>query len=44
VLIAGPGTLRRRLHVQGSDFAIDPAAAPAGGVATTTRVARVSAK
>jgi hypothetical protein len=42
VLVAGPGALRRRLHVQGGDFAIDPAPAPAAKF--TTRLARVSVK
>jgi hypothetical protein len=46
VLVAGPTSFRRRLHVQAGDFAVEapaPAAAvPAKGAAT--RVARVSAK
>jgi chorismate-pyruvate lyase len=42
VLVAGPGSLRRRLHVQGGDFAVDAAPTPAAKF--TTRIARVSAK
>jgi hypothetical protein len=42
VLVAGPTTFRRRLHVQASDFAVDAAAAPS--VKGTLRIARVSAK
>jgi hypothetical protein len=42
VLVAGPTTFRRRLHVQAIDFAID--AAPAPSVKDILRIARVSAK
>ncbi len=38
VLVAGPTTLRKRLHVAGSDFAPDPSAG------STARVAKISAK
>jgi hypothetical protein len=49
VLVAGPGTYRKRLRAVAADFAIDAngSAAPAAGTAATkaaTRVARVSAK
>jgi hypothetical protein len=45
VLVAGPTTFRRRLHVQANDFAVDAApAAAAPSVKGTLRVARVSAK
>jgi len=41
VLVAGPASFRRRLHVQATDFA---AAAPAPTAKGTTRVAHVTAK
>jgi hypothetical protein len=46
VLVAGPTSFRRRLHVQASDFAVEPVAGPAAAPPAkgTTRVARVSAK
>jgi hypothetical protein len=46
VLVAGPTSFRRRLHVQASDFAVEAAAGPGAAPPTkgTTRVARVSAK
>jgi hypothetical protein len=42
VLVAGPATFRRRLHVQANDFAVD--ATPAPSAKGTVRIARVSAK
>jgi hypothetical protein len=41
ILVAGPTSFRRRLHVQASDFAADAPTPPAKG---TTRIAHVTAK
>jgi hypothetical protein len=44
VLLAGPGTYRKRLRVAGGDFAVDAAESEPAPGKTLTRIARLSAK
>ncbi len=44
VLVAGPGTFRKRIRVAAADFAIEPASPPTAAAKTPTRLAQISAK